>query len=147
MNLIDDQEFEPVVREAMIARPQPASISNLAYRAIELARSQSILVARGQIEFIARMRRRSQWVGIAALVLIVVVVLAGMQRLSNAGLIGGTATVSTTVNSNSADLSSAAGSVGTLGVQLTAVFLAVAMILLSAGIASSRPDYAQSALC
>ena len=40
-----ESEFEPFVHEAMQARPQPQSISNLAFRAMELAREQARALA------------------------------------------------------------------------------------------------------
>jgi hypothetical protein len=71
----------------------------------------------------------------------------GTKKLSDSGLIGGS-TTSTTVDSTNADSSSttASGSTSTftLGVELTAELLVVVMILLSTGIASSRPDYAEA---
>ncbi len=146
MTYIDDPEFEPVIRDAMRSRPEPGAISNLAYRAIERARAQTAMLAREQLELLWRMRRRNRWVAMAASVLIAVVVFVGVKKLSDAGLLGGTASTSATLDSNSSDSTSTSASGGamTLGVELTVELLVVAMVLLSAGIASSRPEYGEA---
>jgi hypothetical protein len=142
MNLIDDQQFEPLVRDAMRARPEPASISNLAYRAIERARAQTSLLAREQLELWARIRRRNGWVAVAASVLIAVVVFVGVKKLSDAGLLAGSTTSVSSVDSTSSDTSSNSGGIAiSATVALTAELLVVALILLSAGAASPRPEY------
>jgi len=104
------------------------------------------MLAREQLELLWRMRRRNRWVAMAASVLIAVVVFVGVKKLSDAGLLGGTASTSATLDSNSSDSTSTSASGGamTLGVELTVELLVVAMVLLSAGIASSRPEYGEA---
>ncbi len=142
---INEREFEPFVREAMQARPQPRSISNLAYRAMELAREQARILARRQLEALVRLRRRAMWVGMGATILIAVVVWAGAKKLSETGVIGtatNSATVTTTSDPSTSDSSSSSANSAALSPALvvTAELLVVAMILLSAGIASPRPE-------
>lgn len=140
MNVFDDPEFEPTLRRSMVARPEPASISNLAFRAMQRAREQIRLAAAEQLRALSRLRRRSRWVGIVAAVLIAAVVALGAKKLANGGSLSVSSTATTSADSTSSDnaASTGAGSV-TLGVAITAELLVVAMILLSAGAASSRP--------
>ena len=138
----DDREFEPVLRTAMLARPQPASISNLAYRAMERAREDIRLAAAEQWRALCRLRRRSRWVGVVATLLIAAVIAIGAKKLTDGGLssLSVPAAATTTTDSTSSEDATAAGSSSvTLGVVVTAELLVVAMILLSAGAASSRP--------
>ena len=133
MSLIDDHEFEPVVREAMQARPQPHSISNLAYRAMEMAREHARALARRQLEGFLRLRRRGRWLGAVATMLVAIVLAVGANQLFNSN------TIVSTSESASSDSAAASSGNTTLGILLVAELLVVAMILLSAGAASSRP--------
>jgi len=144
MNACDDPEFDRTLRESMIARPQPASISNLAYRAMERAREHMRLAAAEQLHALSRLRRRSRWVGLVATVLIAIVVALGAKKLSSAGLLGVSSAATTVTDSTSSDDATATGFGSiTLGAVVTAELLAVTMILLSAGMTSSRPAYAE----
>jgi hypothetical protein len=144
MNPIDESEFEPFVREAMQARPQPRSISNLAFRAMELAREQARVLARRQVDAIVRLRRRTMWVGMVATILIAVVVWLGAKKISDTGALGATtsSTATTTSDQSTSDSSSSSSNSVTLSPSLvvTAELLVVAMILLSAGIAWPRAE-------
>ena len=123
MSWISDHEFEPMVREALQARPEPRSISNLAYRAMEIARQQARALARRQLEGLIRLRRRTIWVGWISAALIAIVMSAEVMKLTDAG----TANYSTTSVSSehSASDSSSPATV------LTGEMLVVAIILLS----------------
>ena len=140
MTWTDDAEFEPVVRDAMRARPDLPSISNLAFRAMELARAQARELAARQIEGWVRMRRRARWTGVVAAVLIAIVVWTGVRKASDAGGAATSAAANTT-EQTSTDSNSSGSSTGAFsaGGALTAELLVVAIILLSTGIFWSRP--------
>jgi ferric-dicitrate binding protein FerR (iron transport regulator) len=139
MTRINDGDFEPVVREAMHARPQPRPISNLAYRAMELAREQARALARQQLEGLTRLRRRTRRVGISAAVLIALVVWAGAMKLSNSWT-SSTASTTASADGNSDSTSTTSSDTTTPGAALTAEMIVVALILLSAGVAWSCPE-------
>jgi len=131
MSLIEDREFEPVVLEAMQARPQPHPISNLAYRAMEIARERARVLAHRQLEGFLRMRRRGRWLGVVAAMMITIVLAVGANQLSNSN------TTATTSDSTSSDSTTTSSGNTTLAILLVAELIVVAMILLSAE-ASSR---------
>jgi hypothetical protein len=133
MSLIEDREFEREVREAMQARPQPHPISNLAYRAMELAREHARALARRQLDGFQRLRRRGRWLGAVAAMLIAIVLAIGANQLSNSN------TTVTTFDSASSDSTTTSSGNTTLGILLVAELIVVAMILLSVEAASSRP--------
>ena len=136
----DDPGFEQLLRSALRARPQPAAASNLAHRAMELARARAAVEARQRLEMLMRLRRRNRFVGLAASILIALVLLIGAQRVYKTGLF----TDSTTTTSTSSDsTSSTTSSIAVpLGVAVTAEALVVALILLSAGPPDPRPSFA-----
>ena len=131
MSWIEDREFEPVVREAMQARPQPHPISNLAYRAMEIARERARVLAHRQLEGFLRMRRRGRWLGVVAAMMITIVLAVGANQLSNSN------TTATTSDSTSSDSTTTSSGNTTLAILLVAELIVVAMILLSVE-ASSR---------
>jgi hypothetical protein len=150
MTWIDDREFEPVVREAMRARPEAGSISNLAYRAIERAREQARAMARRQLEGLMQLRRRRQWIGAVAAALIAVVVMVGAKRLSDSGAWGTTTGVSVSnfnSSGNASDSTSSSSDMLTPSDGLMAELLVVGLILLSAGVALSRSEGNESVYC
>lgn len=136
----DDPAFEQLLRSAMRARPQPAAASNLAHRAIEMARAQAAVEAREHLQMLTRLRRRNRFVGLAASILITLVLVLGAQRVYKTGLF----TDSSTTTSTSSDSSSSTSSsiAVPLGVAVTAEALVVALILLSAGPPEPRPTFA-----
>ena len=134
MSWVNECEFEPIVREAMQARPQPRSISNLAFRAMELAREQARALARRQLEGLIRLRRRTMWVGMVAAVLVAAVVWVGATKLAKAG--AATTGYMTNASSEQGATDSASADSGpalTAATAVTAELLVVAMILLSGG--------------
>ena len=138
MTKVNDAEFEPIVYEAMQARPEPRSISNLAYRAMELARHHALGAARRQLEGLLRLRRRSRWVAAVAAVLITLVVFAGAGKVQRAESVWTDSSLMVTETDSVSTLDSWAVSVG-----LTCELLVVGMILVSAGVTSSRPESAE----
>lgn len=136
----DDPGFEQLLRSAMRARPQPAAPTNLVHRAIELARAQAAAEAKQRIEMLIRLRRRNRFVGLAASILIAMVLLIGAQRVYKTGLFTDS---STTTSSTSDSTTSTTSSIAVpLGVAVTAEALVVALILLSAGSSDPRPTFA-----
>jgi hypothetical protein len=134
MSWMNESEFEPVVREAMQARPQPRSISNLAFRAMELARQQARVLARPQLEGLIRLRRRTMWVGMVAAILVAVVVWVGASKLVKTGAMTMGYTNNTSSEQSATDsASSGNGPILSAGAVVTAELLVVAMILLSGG--------------
>ena len=135
----DDPGFEQLLRSAMRARPQPAAPTNLVHRAIELARAQAAAEAKQRIEMLIRLRRRNRFVGLAASILITMVLLIGAQRVYKTGLF----TDSATTTSSTSDSTSSTTSIAVpLGVSVPAEALVVALILLSAGSSDPRPAFA-----
>jgi len=134
MTWIDDREFEPVVREAMQARPQPRSISNLAHRAMELARQQASALARRQLEGLVRLRRRTMWLGVISAVMIAVVIWAGAVKLTDAGTASNLTFTTATSSDQGSDSTSSTSSTLSPALVITAELLVVAMILLSVSI-------------
>jgi len=141
----NDREFEPVICEAMRARPEPGSISNLAYRAMQRAREQARIVARRQLEGLMRLRRRGRWVGAVGAVMIAVVVLVGAKKVAESGVFG-TASAVTSSESGTSDSTSTTSSTDTMsiGVGLMAELLVVVLILLSVGAASYRKEASET---
>ena len=136
----DDIAFETLLRGALHARPQPPAASNLAHRAIELARAHAAAEARQRLQMLTRLRRRNRFVGLAAGILIAGVVLFGAQRVYKTGLFTDS---STTTSTSSDSTSSTTISIAVpLGVAVTAEALVVALILLSAGPHDPRPNFA-----
>jgi hypothetical protein len=138
----DDPAFEQLLRAAMRARPEPPIASNLAHRAVERARAQMAEEARAQLGMLSRLRRRNRLVGLAAGVLISLVILVGGQRVWNSSF--WTDSSATTISASSDSTSSSTTSTGTitLGVALTVEALIVALILLSSGASDPRPTFA-----
>lgn len=135
MTLVNDSEFEPLVYQAMKARPQPRSISNLAYRAMQLAREQARALARVQLEGLLRLRRRTRWVAAVAAVLITLVVFTGARRIQKSESTG------TGSSSNVTETDSAStNDTWVLSAGLTAELLVVGLILAFGGVSSSRPE-------
>ena len=135
MTLVNDREFEPLVYQAMQARPQPRSISNLAYRAMQLAREQARALARTQLEGLLRLRRRTRWVAAVAAVLITLVVFAGARKLQKAE---SAETASSIVTET--DSVRTTSDTWVLSVGLTAELLVVGLILAFGGVSSPRPE-------
>ena len=140
MKPIDDVEFDHLLRDAMRSRPEPRAMSNLAHRAIALAREQVATAARKRLERLAGQRRRNRWLGLVATLLIAGVVALGAKKLSDSGALDNSSASATTSDSTSSDSSSTSSSTITVGAALTAELLVVALILLSASMASPRPD-------
>ncbi len=134
MSWVNECEFEPVVREAMQARPQPRSISNLAFRAMELARERARVLARRQLEGFLRLRRRTRWMGMIAAVLVAVVVWVGATKLVNTRATTGYTTNTSSEQGATDSASTGNGPTVSAGSVVTAELLVVAMILLSGGI-------------
>jgi ferric-dicitrate binding protein FerR (iron transport regulator) len=136
----DDMEVDELLRSAMRARPQPAPASNLVHRAVELARAHAAAEAKQRLQMLSRLRRRNTLVGLAASILIAMVVLIGAQRVYKTGLLNDS---STTTSTSSDSTSSTTSSIAVpLGVAVTAEALVVALILLSAGPPDPRPTFA-----
>ena len=139
----DDPAFERLLRTAMRARPEPPAATNLAHRAIALARAQIAEDARAQLGMLSRLRRRNRLVGIAAGILIFAVVFVGGQRVWNSGFWTDSSTTSISTSSDSTSSSSTTStSTITLGMALTAEALVVALILLSTATSDPRPTFA-----
>lgn len=86
---LSDTQFEQMLHHAMRARPEPAAPVNLAGRAITLARHAP---AAASVE-LARSFRWKRWASIAAAILVVLVVCAGvMQTEHNQSTSGNLAT-------------------------------------------------------
>ena len=137
MSWIEDREFEPVVREAMQARPQPHSISNLAYRAMEMAREHARALARRQLEGFLRLRRRRLWIGAVAAMLIALIIAVGVRNLPTSTGLDDSISTSTDGSSSDSIFSSSFGS-PSFAILLDAELIVVAMILLSADAGSPR---------
>jgi cobalamin biosynthesis Mg chelatase CobN len=98
-----DPAFDVILRAALRACPQPMAPSNLAARAMEIARDQSRQEARRHAEGLSRQRR---WLGLcsaAAAMLIAAILAVAAQRLWTRGDITALTTSTSTASSISTD--------------------------------------------
>ena len=95
-NSIDDAAFERALASAMKARPEPLAPSNLAARAMQMARAQSRRLAEQQTRRIARQRWWAQLSGIAATMLIVAMLAGAARKMWTRGDIAAIAAASST---------------------------------------------------
>jgi hypothetical protein len=134
----DDFEFDEMLTAALTARPEHPVVTDLAHRAMDLARAQSVSIlsrvpaslSPQAIQELARLRRRNRLVAVAASLLIGLMIALGASRVVNGGYLNDALGLSTTDLSTTSATTSTSTSLS-LGVVLTGEVLLLALFLLT----------------
>ena len=123
----DDFEFDRLLTEALTARPERQPVSDLAQRAMNLAIAEPASIftrtpasmSPEVIQKLARLRRRSRLVAIAASLLIGLMIALGASRVVNGGYLNDALGLSTTDSTTPSSTTSSTSSSVSLSVVLT----------------------------